>query len=427
MRTVNAAPAPTPAAALAATWHAAAAAQPAAVDVLRTAAATGRPGHAWVVAGPHGSGQDELAAALAAGLNCVDAVAGEGCGTCRTCQRIGRGTHLAARTFAPEGAEHRVDAVRDEWMPAATRTLPEGRHRVLRVTAAERMNESAQNALLKVLEEPPPNTTWLLEADDPAELLETILSRARRIDLRPWDDAALDAHVDALRARHAALAADARSAPPPLAPLASPGERAAAVALAGGSPARLARLIQEDVWRMRAVACRALTQLRTQGPAHALALAEDVSAWARGRRDALAAAHGAEAHDLGVSVGAVDPDTGKAVRGAAWPPGAKKQMERRHKREASAEVRESLLLWLDCADAWVRDVAAARAGAPTGALLNADLADVAAADADHVPQASLAWLHDLVDETRDAVERNGNDRLLLDRVAYALLISLHHD
>jgi DNA polymerase III subunit delta' len=131
--------------------------QPAAVTSLRAALRNDEVAHAWLLVGPKGVGQQEATRALAAALNCPESSSVEaGCGSCSTCRRIGRGAHPAVSDLEPEGAYHVVDAVRGEWIPTATRTLTEGRRRVLRVVAADRMNEAAQNAFLKILEEPPP-------------------------------------------------------------------------------------------------------------------------------------------------------------------------------------------------------------------------------------------------------------------------------
>jgi len=166
-----------------------------AAQVLRAAIDADRLGHAWLLVGPAEIGQRELAVALAASLNCEDLQGPYACGACRTCRRLLHETrtpagtqsgHTVLREFYPEGANHLVAAVREEWLPTAHRTLAEGRRRIVRIVQADRMNEAAQNAFLKALEEPPPSTVWLLEAEDDKALLETIVSRCRRLDLTAW-------------------------------------------------------------------------------------------------------------------------------------------------------------------------------------------------------------------------------------------------
>lgn len=166
-----------------------------AAQILRAAVGSDQLGHAWLVVGPADTGQRELAVALAASLNCEQPAGPDACGACRSCRRLLHVTrtpagtqsgHTVLREFYPEGANHLVAGVREEWLPTAHRTLAEGRRRVMRIVQADRMNEAAQNAFLKALEEPPASTLWLLEAEDDKALLETIVSRCRRLDLTAW-------------------------------------------------------------------------------------------------------------------------------------------------------------------------------------------------------------------------------------------------
>jgi DNA polymerase-3 subunit delta' len=155
-----------------------------AVKILRDAVEHEQVGHAWAFDGPAEVGQQGLARSLAAALNCDVAVGG--CGTCSSCTRTLRGAHPAYWEFAPTGAAHRVGEVRDSWIRVASRTSNEGRYKVLRIIDADRMNEAAANAFLKVLEEPPEHTIWILELADPEELPDTILSRCRVVRAAPW-------------------------------------------------------------------------------------------------------------------------------------------------------------------------------------------------------------------------------------------------
>jgi DNA polymerase-3 subunit delta' len=155
-----------------------------AVKILRDALEHDQVGHAWAFSGPPDVGQQGMARSLAAALNCDVAVGG--CGTCSSCARTLRGAHPAYWEFAPTGAAHRVGEVRDSWMRVASRTSNEGRYKVLRIIDADRMNEAAANAFLKVLEEPPEHTVWILELADPEELPDTVLSRCRVVRAAPW-------------------------------------------------------------------------------------------------------------------------------------------------------------------------------------------------------------------------------------------------
>ena len=207
--------------------------QPAAVTALRSAVATEGLPHALLVVGQPGVGQGALVSALAAALLCTTPSApGEPCGGCDACLRIGRGVHPALETFEPEGPAHLVEDVRGTWIATAMRTLPDAPRRVLRIVAADRMNEAAQNAFLKVLEEPPPSVVWVLEAEDDTRLLDTVLSRCRRLDLAPWGPDELAQHARTLgvdAARAAAVARAAMGSPARVADLADPDVAAAHV------------------------------------------------------------------------------------------------------------------------------------------------------------------------------------------------------
>ena len=147
--------------------------------------------HAVLLVGPDGVGKTTLALDLAAGLLCTAAPAERPCRECRACRLVEGGSHADLHRLGPVGPGRQVviggsDAkyrgVRDligelALMPA------EGGHRVAIIEGAERMNEDAQSALLKTLEEPPAGVTIILCADGEAHLLPTVRSRCFRVRL----------------------------------------------------------------------------------------------------------------------------------------------------------------------------------------------------------------------------------------------------
>ena len=165
---------------------------PAALAAVSAMLRVGTPG-AVLFVGPAGVGKTTLAMDLAAGLLCsADDVADRPCGTCRACRLVARGVHPDVHRLGPEGPGRQVviggpgkpRGVRD--LIAELALLPvEGGARVAIVEAAHRMNEDAQAALLKTLEEPPAGATIVLCADAEEPLLPTIRSRCARIRLGP--------------------------------------------------------------------------------------------------------------------------------------------------------------------------------------------------------------------------------------------------
>jgi DNA polymerase-3 subunit delta' len=170
--------------------------------------------HAWLIQGVEGIGKLDFAIAAAASLLCESPVAGLACGHCVACTWIAAGNHPDLRRIRPEaiaveeGAENaaetddsadaaagggakrapsreiRIDQIRglESWFNMATHR---GGFRVALLYPAQSLNHIAANALLKVLEEPPAHTVFLLVADKPDRLLPTLVSRCRRLPLPP--------------------------------------------------------------------------------------------------------------------------------------------------------------------------------------------------------------------------------------------------
>ena len=151
--------------------------------------------HAVLIVGPAGVGKMTLADDLAAGLLCLAPdPADRPCRHCRGCRLVAGGNHPDLHRLGPEGPGGQV-LIGDSGRPAGRGVrnlvaelayLPvEGGRRVAVVEHAERMNEDAQNALLKTLEEPPPRTTIILCANEEDRLLPTVRSRCVRLRLAP--------------------------------------------------------------------------------------------------------------------------------------------------------------------------------------------------------------------------------------------------
>jgi DNA polymerase-3 subunit delta' len=153
-----------------------------AVEGLRRQLAEGEVAQAWLLLGPPSSPRDPVARAMAAALSCP-VEPRIGCGVCSTCQRVLRRRYPDVHYLAPEGSVIPVDAIREVVLPEASRSPFEGTTKVFVIEDADLMNDQAQSALLKTLEEPQPDTVFILSSDDEDELLETIRSRCRIVRL----------------------------------------------------------------------------------------------------------------------------------------------------------------------------------------------------------------------------------------------------
>jgi len=135
--------------------------------------------HAWLFTGPPGSGRSNAALAFAAALVCKTG----GCNECTDCKTAIIGSHADVELVKTEGLSIKIDEVRElitraSWSPAV------GNYRVVVIEDADRLTESAANALLKAIEEPGLRTVWLLCAPSATDVLPTIRSRTRSLVLR---------------------------------------------------------------------------------------------------------------------------------------------------------------------------------------------------------------------------------------------------
>ena len=179
----------------------------AAVSALQDAIRRDRVRHAYLFAGPDGVGKTTVATAFARALVCQSPpAAGLSCGVCLSCRKVGRGVHpdvqtysLATQAAASEKSGGKntsltIETVRE--IAAGTALRPtESRWRAILVEDAETLQEVAQEAFLKTLEEPPRFVVLILLCNDPELLLPTIRSRCETIDLRRTPRAAVVASL----------------------------------------------------------------------------------------------------------------------------------------------------------------------------------------------------------------------------------------
>lgn len=374
-------------------------------DALVTAAAADVPSsevsrmtHAWLFTGPPGAGRNQAARAFAAALQCVSpdrALGGSpGCGFCDGCHTSLVGTHADVSTIAAVGAVIRVSDMRDTVRKSFTAPA-NGRWQVILVEDAERLNESSANAVLKAVEEPASRTVWLLCSPFVEDVLPTIRSRCRHLNLvTPSVDA-----VANLLVRRDGIEPDV----------------AMAVARATqGHVDRARRLATDPAARERRAAVLKLP-LRVEDVGGALKAAQElVDAAAEDAKQLAERTDTKETDELKAALGATQG--GRLPRGTA---GVVKDLEDMQKRRRTRTQRDSLDVALTDLTGFYRDVLALQLGSRV-ALANTDAEDALERLArGGSPESTLRRI-EAVTACREALDRNVAPLLAVEAMAMAL-------
>lgn len=352
-------------------------------EQLRAAAAGEGMTHAWLFTGPPGSGRSVAARAFASALLCDDG----GCGTCGSCRQVRAGSHPDLTVINPAGLSISVDEAREVIRRASLASAGHG-WRVVVIEDADRLTDSAANALLKAIEEPEPRALFLLCAPSPEDLLPTVRSRCRHVALRLPSTADVASvlqreGVDPVKAEWAARAAQGHV----------------------GRARALAR--DEDAGRQRMEALTLPTRLATLG--EALAAAADLVELTKDDADrTTSAVAAAETEAMAEALG--------SSRGSK---GVLSDLAKKQKSRVTRARRDRLDRALVDLAAWYRDVLALQVGSDVP-LVHADQAAILQRAAAGSSPATTVRQADAVLACRTAIEANVDPLLAVEALVLAL-------
>ena len=165
------------------------------VKTLKNALATRKLAHAYLFAGPRGTGKTTMAKLLAKALNCDEGI-GNQCNECKNCKAIIDGTHPDVIEL-DAASNNGVDEIRELIDKVKYGTIL-GRYKVYIIDEVHMLSTGAFNALLKTLEEPPEHVIFILATTEPHKILPTILSRCQRYDFTKLSDKDIKARLKAV-------------------------------------------------------------------------------------------------------------------------------------------------------------------------------------------------------------------------------------
>lgn len=350
--------------------------------------------HAWLFTGPPGSGRSVAATCFAAALQCQadDQV---GCGECRACVTAMAQTHADIRHIVPQGLSLSVDSMR-EIVQAASRRPGTGRWQIVVVEDADRLTEQAANALLKVVEEPPSRTVFLLCAPtiDPEDIAVTLRSRCRHVPLTTPSVA----DIERVLVERDGL---------------SPSDAAWAASVCGGHIGRAKRLATDPDARAQREKALALARAATRDST-AYAAAEELVRSAEAAAKAISAElDAAETEEMKTALGAggTGKGTARAPRGSA---GALKELEKRQKSRSTRVQRDMLDRALVDLAALFRDALVVAVGARVTAMHPDKSDDTTAPMAAYASPEQLLRCVEAVLECRTALDVNVKPKFAVD-------------
>lgn len=339
--------------------------------------------HAWIFTGPPGSGRSSAAVAFAQALVCKE----NSCGKCNECLTAKSGAHPDVEILKSEGLSIKIDEIRElltrtAWAPSM------GGWRVVVIEDADRLTESAANALLKAIEEPGLRTVWLLCAPTLHDILPTIRSRCRHIQLHtPSNDEVSKFLID----KHQI----------------APKMADFAARVSQGHIGRARHLATNEVVRNRRHAILSIpNQLNSVSSAYAAAA--KLVELANAESDAISEA--LDEKEYGELSTALGKGGGKAL----------KELEKEQKSRATRITRDTLDGALLDLATFYRDVILVQAG-HDGSLINSELAEqINKMAANTQSQKTLAKM-DAIMKARENLQRNGAPLLVMEALMCELI------
>ncbi len=355
--------------------------QPKVRDFLRKSVASGRVTHAYLFTGPAGSNKTQAAYALAAALICDE----HGCATCPECQRVKRRKHPDVRYYAPEGANgYLVEQVRDIVADTALAPIRASR-KIYVIDRVDLLGTAAANAFLKTLEEPPDDVVLILLGRTRESVLPTIVSRCSVVPFR---------HIPASEA--AGILSQRTGASAELAKI--------AIEACGGSITRGAEFLRSNErLAFRARVLEVLAGLDRYDLWDTLTAANELVVLAKAPLDVVRAAHEAEF----------------AENADLLSDAAKRQLEKRNKRELSAKSAECFRQILAITASFLRDVLALCAQTPE-LVINVDARDRVEHVAARTDEARVARALACVSACDEALSYNVSPETCLDELLFEI-------
>ncbi len=361
------------------------------------ARALAQPHHAYVFSGPEGSGKRLAMRAFAAALLCPDG----GCGACRSCRLALGERHPNMLVLEPTGPDILVG--KDAGDPNTARgfarnaylTPPEPGWKVMVVLQADRLRIEAADVLLKVLEEPPGDTVFMLLTARTEELPDTIRSRCQEIAFPPLTE---DFAVASLVGEGV-----------------DEGVARLAARLSGGNLGRARRLTRPGGLDFRDAALTAVRNASSGGAGDALAAAEGLLDAAKSHRKRVA-------EELAEDLAPFLDERGRPEEAFK---GVVRRIQEQHERRLRRAEREFLDQALLAMAAWYRDEVLLASGGSVASAMNVDLAADHGATGASAADAALA-LGEVEEARADlADETNLNARLVLERLLLRLSTLAH--